>query len=701
MANYNSPGVYIVEENAFPNTAVAVETAIPAFIGYTFKAERAGKSLIRIPTKINSFAEYVESFGGPFKPNFLVAKKGAAAVKTGADGKKGADAGTGSNAPAVVADGSTEKKIIKEFKLGDEDYTLSYDKDNELYFYNSIRLFYANGGSSCVILSVGTYGDPEGNPGDTKAIPVAAKDFNATTDYPESALDLLKNEQEPTLIVIPDIIAMGKDAYSIYTQVLAHCSAMQSRFGIFDLRNHDAAEKPDEVAKEFRTAIGTNFLNYGAAYYPWLNTGIVDVDELSFANLPGDLSTILEPEMAKIFVDYKTETIKLKAKLGMLTGLLSISNEVEAAQAKVSAAEADVTDAEGDVATKTRKADEATATVEAIDAANTDEKAEAVEIETKEKEALTIAKTTLATAKTVLKDAKAALTTAETAVQALTNPVAAEAKNDVNGEGDATKDNAKKKPADGGTSPVEPVVVVPVKTIMEVKKDLELSKIEMVNLKKNHHLALKASSPSYRILLNQARNLFNEMPPSAAMAGLYAMVDNTRGVWKSPANYSLNSVNSPTVNISSEAQENFNVDAYTGKSINVIRPFQGLGTLVWGGRTLDGNSQDWRYINVRRTLIMIEQSIKAATRAYVFEPNDANTWLTVKSMIDSFLSNLWKQGALAGAAPEQAFDVQIGLGSTMTPTDILDGKMLITIKVAIVRPAEFIVITFQQQLQQS
>jgi hypothetical protein len=160
-------------------------------------------------------------------------------------------------------------------------------------------------------------------------------------------------------------------------------------------------------------------------------------------------------------------------------------------------------------------------------------------------------------------------------------------------------------------------------------------------------------------------------------------------------------VNAPAVNISSEGQQSLNVDVMAGKSINVIRSFPGIGSLVWGGRTLDGNSQDWRYINVRRTLIMIEQSIKLSARAYVFEPNDANTWVTVKSMVENFLINLWKQGALAGAAPEQAFDVQIGLGSTMTPTDILDGKMLITVKVALVRPAEFIVITFQQQMQQS
>jgi phage tail sheath protein FI len=150
-----------------------------------------------------------------------------------------------------------------------------------------------------------------------------------------------------------------------------------------------------------------------------------------------------------------------------------------------------------------------------------------------------------------------------------------------------------------------------------------------------------------------------------------------------------------------EEQQSLNIDVNAGKSINVIRAFPGIGTLVWGGRTLDGNSTDWKYINIRRTLIMIEQSLKLAIRAFVFEPNDANTWITVKSMMDNFLVNLWKQGALAGAVPEQAFSVQVGLGSTMTGDDILEGRMLINVKLAIVRPAEFIIITFQQQMQQS
>jgi phage tail sheath protein FI len=102
---------------------------------------------------------------------------------------------------------------------------------------------------------------------------------------------------------------------------------------------------------------------------------------------------------------------------------------------------------------------------------------------------------------------------------------------------------------------------------------------------------------------------------------------------------------------------------------------------------------------VRRTMIMIEQSIKLAVEAYVFESNDANTWVTVESMISNFLTDLWKQGALAGAVPEEAFSVSCGLDKNMTGDDILEGIMRVTVLVAIPKPAEFLVITFQQQMQ--
>ena len=212
---------------------------------------------------------------------------------------------------------------------------------------------------------------------------------------------------------------------------------------------------------------------------------------------------------------------------------------------------------------------------------------------------------------------------------------------------------------------------------------------------------LRNASPDYQQLHNVMLEKINVLPPTGAMAGVYTMVDAQDGVWKAPANVSLVNVTDVTVKITDQSQQDLNVDAATGKSINAIRLFAGQGVIVWGARTLDGNSQDWRYVNVRRTLIMIEQTIKAALKMYVFEPNNASTWTAVTSVLNNFLTSLWKQGALAGPGPEMAFSVACGLGATMTAQDILDGIMIVVVKVAIVQPAQFIVITTEQQMMTS
>jgi uncharacterized protein len=509
-----TPGVYIKEENAFPNSAVAVETAVPVFIGYTQTAVRAGKSLVNIPTRITSFAEYVELFGNGFSPTFNVGLL--------------APGSPPSSPPALRGVNLDNIKIVA---------------NNTTYFYNSIRLFFANDGSTCYILSVGTYGN-------SNTIQVAGSDFIGGT---VSVFDILEKEFEPTMIVIPDAIALGAGCYNtIYAEALQHCSNVQSRISIFDIRMPvaSAGDTTDSVVEEFRgiSGIGMNNLNYGAAYYPWLKTEIVQPEEVDFRNING-------------FWDM---------------------------------------------------------------------------------------------------------------AQSLADP------NPLNDPA-ITANNAK------------------LQTILQTYQS-KASSLSSTDIR-NFHQSLKAASQTYTQVLEEIRSQLNLLPPSGAMAGVYTMVDNARGVWKAPANVSISMVDAPSINISDKEQENLNVDVMAGKSINVIRPFPGIGTLVWGARTLDGNSQDWRYINVRRTLIMIEQSLKLATRAYVFEPNDAGTWITVKSMFNNFLNNLWTQGALVGPTPDTAFDVQIGLGATMTPNDILDGIMRITVKVAIVHPAEFIIITFKQQLQ--
>lgn len=189
--------------------------------------------------------------------------------------------------------------------------------------------------------------------------------------------------------------------------------------------------------------------------------------------------------------------------------------------------------------------------------------------------------------------------------------------------------------------------------------------------------------------------------PSGAVAGIYARVDRQRGVWKAPANVDVRGVREPVVAVSAEEQGGLNVDATSGKSINVIRRFAGKGNLVWGARTLAGNDNEWRYVPVRRFFIFVEESVKKATEFVVFEPNDANTWLRVKTMIENFLSKQWREGALAGATPEEAFFVKVGLGETMTPLDILEGRLNIEIGMAAVRPAEFIILKFSHKLQES
>jgi uncharacterized protein len=206
-------------------------------------------------------------------------------------------------------------------------------------------------------------------------------------------------------------------------------------------------------------------------------------------------------------------------------------------------------------------------------------------------------------------------------------------------------------------------------------------------------------------LYNQIKEVITQiplrLPPSAAMAGIYARIDRERGVWKAPANTTVSGIIRPAILIDTQHQDTMNVDDTGGKSINAIRVFPGKGTLVWGARTLDGNDTEWRYINVRRLFNMIEKSVRQATEFAVFEPNTASTWLKVKAMIESYLYGLWQQGALAGSKPEHAYFVRVGLGLTMIDEDILRGIMRVSVGIAAVRPAEFIEISFSHKLQES
>ncbi|MBC7508967.1 MAG: phage tail sheath family protein [Ferruginibacter sp.] len=197
------------------------------------------------------------------------------------------------------------------------------------------------------------------------------------------------------------------------------------------------------------------------------------------------------------------------------------------------------------------------------------------------------------------------------------------------------------------------------------------------------------------------KNLKAVLPPSSAIAGVYAYVDTTRGVWKAPANVVLKSVSAPVIQISAAQQGDLNVDPAGTKSINAIRSIAGLGISVWGARTMDGNDKEWKYVNVRRFFNMVEESVQKSTLWAVFEPNTKNTWVKVKGMIESYLLTKWIEGALAGSKPEEAFFVKVGLPETMSSDDILEGKMIVKIGLAVSRPAEFIILQFTHKQQTS
>jgi phage tail sheath protein FI len=506
-----TPGVYIEEKNAFPNSVAGIPTAIPAFIGYTEKSVRDGQSLLNKPIRISSLAEYHSFFGAGVRSSFHIEQ--TENLENGYD-----------------------------FLVDQTGYNVVADQSSRFIFYDAIRLFFANGGSTCYVTTVGTY--YSSNSQDEYS---SGKTLNSISKKAlEGAITALVSEEEPTMLVIPEAIMLEEaDCFALQQAMLQHCGyKMKNRFAILDVYNGDRGRTYDkrDVVTRFREGIGSNFLAYGASYYPYLNTSIVQNDEVDFRNI---------------------------SNLDVLEGLLT---------------------AEADLIADKKKSDE-------------------------------------------------------------------------------------------------------IKT--EVRK-LNDSSVDSESLSQT----LKVISPAFKSILAKVRILLNVLPPSAAMAGIYTANDNSRGVWKAPANTSISSVIGPTVKITHDDQEDLNLTV-TGKSVNAIRAFIGEGTIVWGARTLDGNSQDWRYINVRRTLIFVEQSIKYAAKAYVYEPNAAGTWVLIKSMISSFLNDLWKAGGLVGSNPEDAYVVEVGLGTTMTPNDVLDGIMRITVRVAVSRPAEFIVITFQQKMQES
>ncbi len=179
-------------------------------------------------------------------------------------------------------------------------------------------------------------------------------------------------------------------------------------------------------------------------------------------------------------------------------------------------------------------------------------------------------------------------------------------------------------------------------------------------------------------------------PPSGAMAGIFARSDNERGVHKAPANEVVRGCTGLSCNYNTGEQ-----DILNPIGVNLIRAFPGRGIRVWGARTISSNGL-WKYLNVRRLFIYVEESIRANTNWVVFEPNSEVLWGRVKRTIETFLATCWRDGALAGTSPDQAFYVECG-PTTMTQDDIDNGRLICEIGIAPVKPAEFVIFRITQK----
>jgi phage tail sheath protein FI len=221
--------------------------------------------------------------------------------------------------------------------------------------------------------------------------------------------------------------------------------------------------------------------------------------------------------------------------------------------------------------------------------------------------------------------------------------------------------------------------------------DAEQGSADIGNLNPRNEFETKYAAfyyPWIKIVDAQSGNL-RLVPPGGHVIGIYARSDNTVGVWKAPANEKVNGVKKLEFPITKGEQ-----DVLNPRGVNAIRAFPGRGIRVWGARTLSIDTM-WKYINVRRLFIFIEESIDEGTQWVVFEPNDQRLWARVRQTIAQFLTAQWRAGALMGTTPEEAFFVKCDR-TTMTQDDIDNGRLICVIGIAPVKPAEFVIFRIAQ-----
>ncbi|MGQ1785067.1 MULTISPECIES: phage tail sheath family protein [unclassified Saccharicrinis] len=635
--SYKTPGVYVEEISIFPPSVAQVETAIPAFIGYTESAVVDGVdyhagSIIK-PIKIGSLKEYEFFFGGAPDPTTLEID--------------------------LNADNSVNSTNVNGINL----------------IYDTLRMFFANGGGDCYIVSVGAYNTAAGNVSKQALL---------------DGLASLEKEDLPTLLVIPETVHLSEsESGEVHAAMLSQCNKLQDRFAVMDIVDGDDEATPtDDPVANFRNNVGMNYLKYGAAYYPWLKTTLpfsVNYDAVVGGTFTKE--SVAVPDITALF------------NSGLVSGIANVDLDMAAKSSLI-------VPVMGDIANRTQLVTAAQDLYDYFEAffdlTFTDNDATDTNSAVSVHGRFTAENSNFHGLLVTLYDYNHFSQSANSDAPSPTWDAALLGE-DFNADFGFTF----AAPATDGNDIYTATQTAQTasgyfKALLEKLKTLiDDFYTELSAVRESRTEILAQTDPVYKGILDAINTQGVVLPPSGAVVGIYAAVDENRGVWKAPANVSITAVKAPAVRITHEDQESLNIDTEAGKSVNAIRAFTGKGTLIWGARTLAGNDNEWRYVSVRRFFNMVEESVKKATAQFVFEPNDANTWVKVRSMIENFLILQWRAGALAGAKPDDAFFVKVGLGQTMTAQDILNGYMNVEIGMAVVRPAEFIILKFSHKMQES
>jgi len=664
----STPGVYVQEVPGFPPSVAQVPTAIPAFIGYTEMATNNGQNLTLVPTLISSLLDYTTYYGAEYD------------LDSGSDSTD-VTVQVNMQVPSIPVTSITLKKIF--------------------YMYESLRHFFDNGGGQCYIVSVGNYTDTVSAGDETTTPPTGLR----------AGVAAVAQYNDPTLLLFPDAVLLDAgDFYSLQQMALLQCATLQDRFAVLDLQETTVSAQPN-APQSFRNAIGINNLEYGAAYTPWLYSAYSKT--VTYGMLNGNVQDSSNSNAVVPLANLSTDPNMIA-----LVTTMGITNT-------------DLTTITANVSTLAGASGSLSATYGALRGTVMATPTEANMLPLM-KFVNNLAMAPLTWAGTGAGSFNSSGSLYSDMVNSATNQstglykyipllIQLEENTALTGMGlaaenfsgyDATKwlqppatrtvsTFVPAAPFTGATSAIlytalnalDPIVTA----LINFTTNLQNAAAAYTNIAQNQ---LFNTHPVISSIVAQLSTELSRTPPSGAMVGVYANVDSAIGPWKAPANVSLNSITGPSVIIDDTTQGGLNVDPIAGKSINAIRSFTGRGTIVWGARTLDGNDDNWRYISVRRLYIMVEQSVKDACQTFVFEPNDATTWAKVQSMISNYMTNLWREQAIVGSKPELSYYVSVGLGQTMSQDDINNGRMIVEIGMAPVRPAEFIVLVFTQIQQQ-